>query len=160
MKRPSEITLLLDAIEEGYHRRAWHGTNLRGSIRGLSSAEAVLRPGKRRHNIQEIVVHCAYWKYAVWRRLTGEKRGSFPLRGSNWFPRNAGESSMLKADVALCERMHRLLVEAVSRLSLKELDRIPPGSKVPTRSIVTGIAMHDVYHAGQIQILKRMMNQK
>jgi uncharacterized damage-inducible protein DinB len=160
MKRPSEITLLLDAIEEGYHRRAWHGTNLRGSIRGLSPRDAVWRPGKRRHNIHEIVVHCAYWKYAVWRRLTGEKRGSFPLKGSNWFSRNAADPSVWKTDIALCERMHCLVVGAVSRLSVKDLGRIPSGSKVPIRMIVTGIALHDVYHAGQIQILKRMMNHK
>src|SRR5262245_16173373 len=78
----AEIVRLLDQIEEGYARRTWHGPNLRGSIRGLSSARAAKRLSPSRHNIWEIVVHCAYWKYAVRRRITGEKRGSFPLKGS------------------------------------------------------------------------------
>jgi uncharacterized damage-inducible protein DinB len=159
MKHSGEIQLLLDAIEEGYHRKAWHGTNLRGSIRGLTPEEASWRPGNNRHNIREIVVHCSYWKYAVWRRITGEKRGSFPLKGSNWFARvSVDDTEGWKADVELLEKMHRSLVEAVSHLPVKDLGKIPKGSRVPNRMIASGIAMHDVYHAGQIQLLKRMMN--
>src|SRR6186713_2334536 len=82
-----EIEQLLAIIDQAYDHRSWHGTNLRGSIRGLSPQQAAWRPGASRHNIWEIVVHAAYWKYAVWRRLTGAGRGSFPLKGSNWFAR-------------------------------------------------------------------------
>src|SRR5512136_51440 len=87
MKHSSEIQLLLLIVEEGYKNKAWHGPNLRGSVRGLTAKEAAWRPGRNRHNIWEIVVHCAYWKYAVRRRILGGKRGSFPIAGSNWFRR-------------------------------------------------------------------------
>ncbi len=60
-----KINLLLVAIDEGYEKKAWHGPNLRGAIRGISASDAARRPGDRRHNIWEIVVHCAYWKYIV-----------------------------------------------------------------------------------------------
>ena len=159
MKPTSDIVLLLRAIEEGYSRKAWHGPNLRGSIRGLSAMEAAWRPAKDRHNIWEIVVHCAYWKYIVRRRILGEKRGSFPLKGSNWFERPDAKprEELWRQDVELLEVMHRSLLEAVNDLSTGDLAIRPKGSKVDTRAIISGIAMHDVYHAGQIQLMKRMM---
>ena len=83
----SSIALLLQMIDEAYDKKSWHGPNLRGGIRGLSPAMAAWRPAENRHSIAEIAVHAAYWKYTVRRRLRGEKRGSFPLKGSNWFPR-------------------------------------------------------------------------
>ena len=64
-----DIDLLLTQMDQAYNRRSWHGTNLRGSIRGLEPEQAVWRPAPRRHNIQELVVHAAYWKYACWRRI-------------------------------------------------------------------------------------------
>src|SRR5262249_48741890 len=76
-RRMSNRDLLLRILDEAYERKAWHGTNLRGSLRGVSSDTAAWRPARGRHNIREIAVHCAYWKYTVRRRLTGEKRGSF-----------------------------------------------------------------------------------
>lgn len=157
--RPSpEIKLLLQGIEEGFAKKAWHGPNLRGSIRGLTAKEAAWRPGRGRHNIWEITVHCAYWKYIVWRRITGEKRGSFPLLGSNWFTRPAETSETAwKQDVKLLNDMHRLLIEAVANLKPSDLKKYPKGSKFDNRSTIFGIAAHDLYHTGQIQLLKRFM---
>ena len=57
MKSNKEIQLLLQLIGEAYEQRAWQGTNLRGSIRGLTAQEAAWRPAPDRHNIWEIVVH-------------------------------------------------------------------------------------------------------
>jgi uncharacterized damage-inducible protein DinB len=158
MKQSSEIQLLLQGIEEGYLKKAWHGPNLHGSIRGLSAKEAAWRPGKNRHNIWEIAVHCAYWKYIVRRRITGDKRGSFPLEGSNWFvrPEEMSEAAW-KQDVKLLNDMHRLLIEAVAELKSSDLKKYPKGSKFNNRSTIFGIAAHDVYHAGQIQLIKRMI---
>jgi hypothetical protein len=154
---PPEIALLLRLLDESYEKKAWHGPNLRGSIRGLEVHVAAWRPGPDRHNIWENVVHAAYWKYIARRRLLGEKRGSFPLKGSNWFVRPLeATTEAWRADVALLEKTHRSLRDAVAALSAKELYLTPRGSKVSTVAILTGIASHDVYHAGQIQLLKRL----
>jgi hypothetical protein len=152
-----EIALLLSLLDEAYHRKAWHGPNLRGTIRGLDPAVAAWRPAPGRHNIWEIVVHCAYWKYAVRRRILGAKRGAFPLEGSNWFPRPQVESSAAwQADIALLEAMHRRLRDAVAGLSPRHLETISRGSRLPNRAVIAGVAAHDVYHAGQVQLLKRL----
>jgi len=153
-----EISLLLRIIDESYEKKAWHGPNLRGSIRGVEIKEAAWRPGPGRHNIWEIVVHAAYWKYAVRRRMLGEKRRSFPLKGSNWFVRpTALTEESWREDLALLEDMHRRMRTAVAGFSLRELQKVPRGSKVSNVSIIYGIALHDVYHAGQIQLLKRLV---
>jgi DinB family protein len=156
------ITVLLAAIDEAFDHRSWHGTNLRGSLRGLSPSEAAWRPTVGRHNIWEIAVHAAYWKYTVRRRLLGEKRGSFPLSGSNWFRRpvdGEDDGAVWRADLELLTSTHQRLREAVAHLKAADLVRVPAGGKTSVLALATGIAAHDVYHAGQIQLLKRLRAQ-
>ncbi len=155
------VEQLLAVIDQAYNRRSWHGTNLRGAIRGLTAGEAGWRPAPGRHNVWEITVHAAYWKYAVWRRLAGEARRSFPLKGSNWFPRgDDADQTAWKADVALLDRMHRDLRQAIARLNDRALDKTPRGSTVTNFALISGVAAHDLYHAGQIQLLKRLMRRR
>jgi len=80
-------TLLVDLLDEAFDKKSWHGTNLRGSLRRIEPRQIVWRATRHRHNVWELVVHAAYWKYAVRRRVTGEPRASFALEGSNWFER-------------------------------------------------------------------------
>jgi hypothetical protein len=153
----AEITLLLSNIDLAYEKKAWHGPNLRGSLKGVTAEIASWRPAKGRHNIWELVIHAAYWKYTVRRRLTGEKRGSFPIKGSNWFERtSSGDEREWKNDLRLLDEAHRSMREAVTGVRKKDLDVIPPGTKSTNVRTVLGVAAHDLYHAGQIQLLKRL----
>jgi hypothetical protein len=157
----AEIELLLQLIDQGFDHVSWHGPNLRGSIRGVSADEAGFRPTIKRHNIWEQVVHAAYWKYVVRRRLTGEKRGSFALKGSNWFerPLKGMRERDWKSDIALLEETHRALRETIASLApaaLHKTVRGAPDRRITPARLITGIAMHDVYHAGQIGLLKRL----
>jgi len=146
---------LLRLIDEAYNKKAWHGPQLRGTIRRVDATQAIFRPAPKRHNIAEIVIHCAYWKYAVRRRITGEKRGSFPLKGSNWFPVTG---RMTDAEwnkiVRLLETEHEALRDTIEHASWSQLTKGPGGSPTDPAAHVHGIAMHDLYHAGQIQTLK------
>ena len=157
MKPKDELHALLEAMEEAFERKAWHGPNLRGAIRGLSAADAAWRPADDRHSIWELVVHAAYWKYAVRRRLTGDKRASFSAKGSNWFsrPETSSEAGW-REDVRLLVEEHRQLMEAASALDPRRLHSVAPGGRQAPATLLRGIAFHDVYHAGQIQLLKRM----
>jgi hypothetical protein len=154
-----QLTTLLAFIDQAFDHKSWHGTNLRGSIRNVSADVAAWRPGPGRHNIWEIVVHAAYWKYVVRRRFRAEARGSFPVKGSNWFVRPAGAAPLedaWRSDVRLLLEAHEFLREEVSRLTPAALGSTPEGSKVSNVSLISGIAAHDLYHAGQIQLLKRL----
>jgi len=157
-KKSSEpIRSLLRALDQAYDHRAWHGTNLRGSLRGLTPAHAMWRPAPRRHNIWEQVLHAAYWKYMVRQRLIGGKRGAFPLKGANWFPAPAsGGAVEWKQTLALFHQMHESLRAAVAHFPMARLERPVHGSKWSAFDSILGAAYHDIYHAGQIQLLKRL----
>jgi len=153
----SEVALLLRMLDESYEKSAWQGPNLRGALRGVRAQAAAWRPAPGRHNIWELVVHAAYWKYAVYRLLTGEKRGAFPEKGSNWFARPTSPTERAwKADLAVLDLQHRRLRKAVGKLSAADLGKKRRGSKRRTDTLVYGVASHDVYHTGQIQMLKRL----
>jgi uncharacterized damage-inducible protein DinB len=155
--RSGEIAILLQALDEGYERKAWHGPNLKGSIRGVPAESAAWRPRPDRHSIADNVAHAAYWKYAVRRRLTGEKRGSFALKGSNWFTLSSPlTESRWKQYTALLDAEHRALRDVVASFPRERLQLFPQVGKVSYLNQILGIAMHDVYHAGQIQLLKRL----
>ena len=79
--------LVLALLDEAYEKKTWHGPNLKQSIKGITAKQAAWRPRPGRHNIWEVTLHAAYWKYAVRRRIEGGKRGSFALKGSNFFTR-------------------------------------------------------------------------
>lgn len=158
-----EVEFLVRLLDQGFDRRAWHGTNLMGSLRGVSLAEAAFRPNAHRHNIWELAVHSAYWKYAVQRRLTGEKRGGFPLAGANFFPRPDERGATEKAwreDLQLLRSTHRELRRAVADLRPADLTKRSAKEKWTHAETVAGIASHDIYHAGQIQILRKLFQQR
>jgi hypothetical protein len=151
------LDLLLRVIDQAFDQQSWHGPNLRGSIRGVSAAMVAWRPGAQRHSIAEHVVHAAYWKYVVRRRLLGEKRGSFPLKGSNWIARTGALSAAAwRADIALLEDVHWSLRAAIAALGPDDVQQPRTGGKTSKLQLITGIAAHDLYHAGQIQLLKRL----
>lgn len=156
----SDVNLLLEAIDRAYDAKSWHGPNLLSAIRRVEAATAVWRPGPGRFNIWEHVVHAAYWKYVARRRLTGEKRGSFPIKGSNWFVRPATrgntDEAAWQADRRLLQEMHESLREAISRAKPADLARTTKINQMSNASALLGAAAHDVYHAGQIQLIKRL----
>ncbi len=156
-----QTDLLTQLLDEAFVRKSWHGTNLRGSLRGLSARQAATRPGKGRKCIWEHVLHAAYWKYTVRRRLTDEMRGSFPLSGSNWFPLPADPSEKRwREAVRLLEDEHKQLRRVVAGFSPRQLASKAPGSKLTHEFVVRGIALHDVYHTGQIQFIKRTLKSR
>jgi hypothetical protein len=146
--------LILAVLNEGYAKKTWHGPNLRQSLKGVSAKEAAWRATAGRHNIWELALHAAYWKYAVRRRIEGGKRGSFALKGSNFFPRpekgKATEDDWQR-DLALLEKEHQALEQAIRRVL-----KTPRAKKL--LPALYGVAFHDIYHAGQIRLLRRLQS--
>lgn len=153
----TETALLLRALDQAYDHKSWHGTNLKGALRGLTWEEASHRPGPIRPSIHELVVHLAYWKYTVLRQLLDLPKGSFPMKGSNWFPRQGATAAQWKADLVLLDRMHWDLRAAVSLLKVGDLDRPSAKAKYEVRDLILGVVAHDLHHGGQIQLIKRLL---
>jgi DinB superfamily len=148
----SDETLVLALLDEAYEKKTWHGPNLCQSLKGVTAQQAAWRPGASKHNIWELTLHVAYWKYAARRRIEGGKRGSFALKGSNFLARpekgNATEAAW-RSDRAILENEHRAMVQVIRKV-LK--------SKNAEKHLRTcyGVAFHDIYHAGQIRLLRRL----
>lgn len=150
------LQVLLAAIDEAYERHGWQGTTLHNAVRRAKADEVYWRPGPGRHNIWELTAHAAYWKYVARRRLAGGvKRGSFALKGSNWFASPVREDEAAWREVvALLEAEHGLWREAVVNVDAAVLrDR----KKV---RLIYGATAHDVYHTGQIQLIKACFSRR
>jgi len=149
-------SMILQLFDEAFDRPAWHGPNLWQSLRGVTAEQASWRPAPGRHNIWEETLHAAYWKYVIRRKLRDGKRGSFVLAGSNFFKRPAagepGEAAWQR-DKQILRSEHAALREAIGRALRKP-------QPVKLSRALWGVAFHDVYHAGQIRLLRRLMEKR
>jgi uncharacterized damage-inducible protein DinB len=157
------VSLLIQAIQPLPGRAGWHGgpTPI-GALRGVGAEEAWWRPAPRRKSIWALALHVAYWKYAVRRLLAGGERGAFPRKPSNWpLPPDSPEDARWVEDVALLKAEHTRLVEAAAEVEPERLGRRPPSSRRWTYGdLIVGIALHDSYHTGQIQLVKRLYRER
>jgi hypothetical protein len=155
MTPAGEVALLVDNLDRAYRGRSWHGTALRGTLRGLTPGRALWQPGPDRNSIWSLLLHAAYWKYVVRRKLESSARAAFPREGAN-FPAlpERPDASAWKRDLALLDEQHALLRDAVLALDPAQLPRRRGSWRVV--EYVLGAAAHDLYHAGQINLLKRL----
>lgn len=151
----NDVTDLLEMLRQAWGPRSWHGTGLSGATRGIDVEQALWRPGTGRHNIWELVLHLAYWKYAVVRRLQRAPKGGFPREGSDWIQIADPTEAAWKADVKLLQAQHKALVETVSRFPARRLN-LREQTRWTNREQIVGVASHDLYHTGQIQLLKKL----
>ena len=146
-------------LDEAWALPAWHGPNLRAAVRGVTATQAAWRPAPGRHSIWELVRHLGYWTFIARRRL-GQATGRFPYKGTNWFacPDTPDERAW-RADVALLAEQHRLLREAVASAGRPSPRAIIRTAEERAR-LLLGITCHAMYHAGQIQLLKRLQSSR
>jgi hypothetical protein len=141
-------------LEEGYGPGAWYGSDLRAAIAGVSKADAFKRPAKGRHNIAEVALHHAYWVGQIESKLTGES-GTFPLVGEDWFELEDEKKLSWRAIVTLVDASHQRLSRTVGEIAGG--DRPSPLSEAERLDFVIGITGHAAYHAGQIQLIKKLI---
>ncbi len=157
----SAVQLLLETIQPPARRLSWHGgPTPAGALRNVDATEARWRPHPDRHSIWELALHIAYWKYAVRRRLSGGAGPRFPRAPANWpdLP-DPADAAAWAADVALLRSEHALLLDAVAAIPESRLGHRPAGAKKWTYGeLIAGIAQHDAWHTGQIQLMKRLFH--
>jgi uncharacterized damage-inducible protein DinB len=146
--RPTER--LLDQLNRAYGGEAWHGPSLRNLLDGVTQSQATARPIRDGHTIHELVAHVATWMDAVARRVGGEVVDSGSV--DDW-PDVTKVS--WAASVENLDRAESRLCDAIARLGADDLEKPLAGQKRSVYSEVMGILQHNVYHAGQIGILKK-----
>jgi hypothetical protein len=151
---PSDLDtrVLARILEEGYGPGAWHGADFRAALLDVSPNLAFWRPSSSRHNIAEIALHHAYYVRDVRGRISGQDPGPFVLDGQDWFAVSVGADIEWPAILETVEREQQALVGAVASLStLDSAERL---------DLVLGITCHAVYHAGQVQLLKKLAEER
>lgn len=150
-----QVAFLLQLIDQAYDHPTWHGPNLLGALKGVKPEEALWRPASGRHNIWEYTLHCAYWKHMVTRHLRGDlSRGNFPRKPANFPALPEPSPKAWKADLELLQHYHLRLREAVQSLRPDQLDH--QSGRWTLAEYAFGAANHDIYHAGQIRLLRRL----
>jgi DinB superfamily len=151
-----DVRALSRILEEGYGPGAWHGADLKAALADVSNDLAFWRPSPERHNIAEIALHHAYYLRQVRGRLTGREPEPFVLDGDDWFALGDGARLSWSAIVETVEREHERLADAV-----RALDRSGAKMSADERfEQVLGITCHAVYHAGQVQLLKKLAEER
>jgi hypothetical protein len=149
----NEIDRITDQIRRAYDGDAWHGPPLRAVLVGVSAEVAEAGPIRGAHTIREIVRHAIFWHDGVRRRLGGEVVA--PQGDEEWpAADDAGESGW-RRELADLERAHAALLEAVGRLDVDDLERPVPGHPYNVYILLHGLVQHNLYHAGQIALLKK-----
>jgi len=153
----SRIAVLLLNLDRAFEKSSFHGTTLRGSLRGLDAETAAWKPASDRNSIWQLLLHAAYWKYIVRRHLTGDTDTKFPRSPSNFpAPPTEAIAKSLKRDVRLVVEQHQQLRAAVVDLDPARLEKRLRAKGPRPLDLILGVAAHDLYHAGQIQLLKRL----
>lgn len=149
----SEAARIADQLRRAFDGSAWHGPALLELLADVDAAMAAAKPLPEAHSIWELVLHIAVWDAAATRRLGGEKcqptgLANFPLVSK------ASEAAWRKT-IAQTKRIHETLVKIVASLPDSRLSERVPGKRYDFYHLLHGVAQHELYHAGQIAILKK-----
>lgn len=148
------IQHLLEVLSSAYQGPSWHGKTLRELVSDVSAAEAAARPAGVAHSIGTLVAHAALWKEVITARLNGQARTvTDPAENFPPVPADAWEATRNRLEVA-----HQELRDRVRTLDPTIVGRDLAAGDPPTAALqVLGVAHHDLYHAGQVAVIKRML---
>ena len=157
--KDSRLEMTLGLFEPPPGTKLWHGgASVLGALRGVKPEEAAWKPAPDRHSIWDLTLHVAYYNYVIWRRMTGAAEGGFP-RSPSHFPKPPDEvtAGSWKKDRALVREYHNLVLEAMRAFDPSRMDEPwSAASGYTFADLLMGIVLHDTYHAGQIQMVKRL----
>ena len=154
----TEIEHILDQLKRAYEANGWHGPSVKEALTGVDATQAHAKPLPNAHSIYELVRHIAVWEDIGRRRLTGDRAQIEISSPDDWPPADdTSEAGWEKAKATL-DRIHQALVEEVARFPPARLDE--PVSEGMSSAYVTlhGVIQHDIYHAGQISMLKKAVS--
>jgi len=154
----TEIERILDQLKRAYEGGAWHGPSVRETLAGVTAAQAHARPLANAHSIWELVQHIAVWEDVGRRRLEGDRAQIAISSPDDWPPADdTSEAAWERAKAAL-DRGHEALREAITRVPESRLDEPIFEGMSTVYVTLHGVIQHDLYHAGQMAMLKKAVN--
>lgn len=150
----NSVELLSKLFADTYGGDAWHGPSLTTVIEGVSAEEASKQPGNNVHSIAEFVSHTAYWMSVVRHWLTGSD--ITPDQEISWGP--AADDKQARWDLAKesLAAEYIALKQAIDKFPEEKLPQAAHESGLTYYALIHGIIHHNLYHAGQIALLKKL----
>ena len=148
--KTTAATLAARILREGYGDGAWHGPDLKAALADVTPDAAFRRPAPGRHNIAEIAMHHAYQIHGVRAKLAGVQAEPFVLEGDDWFALDDASAMPWPKVLEAVRREQERLAQAVADLPSSSTE----GAGL---DLILGITCHAVYHAGQIQLIKKFL---
>jgi len=147
----SEARVLIDFMDSVFYGPGWHGPELYPTLQSLSVEQALEPAGPDGYSSWQIVLHCAYWKHVILRRL-GVIAAAFE-RSPEDFPAlpEATDRPAWERDLQLLVDKHEAIKTAVRRLGNADLGQLATDEKFSKESLVLSIAAHDAYHTGHLR---------
>jgi uncharacterized damage-inducible protein DinB len=150
----SETERIQDQLERAYSGKAWHGPSLRELLSDVSSTKAATIPKVGSHSIWQILLHILAWQHVVVRRLAGETITDLPP-AQDWPVVSDASDVAWKRTLTHLEETHRHLCDAITKFPEARLTEKVPGHRYPFYGMLHGVIQHNLYHAGQIALLKK-----
>src|SRR5262245_32689252 len=149
----NEIRRILDQSKRAFAGDAWHGPSVKEVLSGVSADLAAARPLPDAHTIWEIVLHITGWTRAVTRMLSGEDVKLTPEE--DWPTVSDQSSAAWERALQGLELSHNELQLLLAGFNDARLDERVPGRPYSAYFLIHGLIQHDLYHAGQIAILRK-----
>jgi len=149
----SETRRIADQLRRAFQGEAWHGPSVKEALAGVTARQAAGRPIAAAHTIWEIAAHIAVWENAILKRLQGQIVQ--PQGDEDWPPTGEGGERAWAELLARLETGNRALCDAILALDESRLDESPGANRPTLYVLLHGILQHDLYHAGQIALLKK-----
>jgi uncharacterized damage-inducible protein DinB len=150
----TELERIVDQLKRSWGGNAWHGPSLSEILAGVEPETAAARPIPTAHSIWELVLHITTWDRVVarrlreWVKITVSEEENFPLPGETTAER-------WRAAVEELRRTHEDLETAVLAFREDRLNEIVPGKTTSAYVMMQGVVQHELYHGGQIALLKK-----
>jgi uncharacterized damage-inducible protein DinB len=151
----SEIHRILDQMDRAFSGDAWHGPPLMRLLDGMSAEDASKHAVPGAHSIWELVHHVGAWNSIVQHRLQGQTVEVTTER--DWPPVWEVSDPSWKRAIENLAESHARLRKVAEALRDDQLDEKLGATTVSRYEILHGVVQHDLYHAGQIAILKKAL---
>ena len=149
----NEVERIADQLKRAFEGKAWHGPSVLEVIDGVTAQQACSRPIHGAHSIWELVLHIESWERVVLRRLQGER--AEPPNEEDWRRVICTSEEAWKDAVEGLKHGHDNLRRTIANLDQARLDQPILEGMSSVYGTLQGIVQHDIYHAGQIAILKK-----
>lgn len=155
----SEAERIRDQFRRAFDGEAWHGPSVMALLNGVTAEQAAAHPIPGAHSIWELTRHIRAWEGACLRRLNGDV-AQLPDQ-EDWEPLNDFSEASWEQTKQSLRDTHERLLQAVTSIDDSRLDQpIIDHPEIPFSSVYVtlhGGVQHDLYHAGQIAILKKAL---